>query len=142
VIKSILTLLTFTSAFAFACPKLEGQYTCQYSDGSSDAVIISQKNENGTTVYSLGATEVIADGKTHPVDQDDLKGTYIAQCAASSVNADVTGKVYDNGQPAADVTMTIKVNKTTAGANIEQSGEFKFGADVVPFEDKAICTLN
>jgi hypothetical protein len=140
--KFIIALISLSAVQAFACPDLAGNYTCTYSDGTSEATEFTQSTTNGVTTYNLGVQEVIADGAPHPVKEEDIDGSYTATCTTDAVSTVLTGDILDAGQAVAKVNVTLKVQKNRTGLAIGQTGEISVGADVIPVDDSATCTKN
>ena len=89
---AFLTLIfLLASSVAVACPDLAGAFVCTTPEGKED-IVVSQRVENNITVYKINNDEYLADGLAKPINEDDMKGSYIVSCVADRVKlvADVT----------------------------------------------------
>jgi hypothetical protein len=77
------------SVSALACPNLQGNWSCKYSDGSTDTPVIQQQAlASGGTLYTLkesSGNEVWpADGVSHAVNENGLVGSYSVSCVGDT----------------------------------------------------------
>jgi hypothetical protein len=108
--RALLIAIASFSFSAFACPDLAGDFTCSY-EGSSIDVTVSQREENGTSIYTIMGYEIIADGVRHDVPETNQvkEGTALATCNGDLVNANVTGKIYSSGKFGGDVNLDVEI---------------------------------
>ena len=135
-ILTAIAALLFT-AQVWACPDMAGNYVCTSAEGEDQGnFAITQREENGVTIYQMGEEEYIADGKEHAVSQDGFEGKYVAVCGQNNLVADIAG-VYD-GQ----VTVEVKATATKLGSgDVELTGKGKITYDGVVdnIDDKSTC---
>ncbi len=144
--RGLLVVLGLFTAQAFACPNLTGSYTCNYQDGSSEVVTVSQDQKDGVTVYNYNGSEMPADNQTYQIpDDENLKqGTWRAWCDAGSevLAAQILGKYYNQGSYAGDLTMNIAISLN--GGNLQQvtNGQLVNSGGSHPFSETMVCNRN
>jgi hypothetical protein len=143
--RTLTVLALLFSVQAFACPDLTGNYTCTYSDGSSETVAVSQDTKGEITTYNYNGSTVVADNQTYPVPDDDTikQATFRAWCAsATALKAELIGKYYDRGTLMGDLTLVLELS--LEGSNLKQvsSGVLKNSAGERPFSNEIVCTRN
>ncbi len=77
------------SISAWACPALQGTWSCKYSDGTTDVPVIQQQAmPDGGILYTLkeasGTETWPADGVSHEINQNGLTGSYTVSCVGNS----------------------------------------------------------
>ncbi len=133
--------LSVLSVNAWACPSLEGTYTC--NDGQSESqTVISQHEMNGATVYNVDGEEYIADGAAHPAQDDSFNGTYTAVCSANALGLNMLGVMTFDGGVTADADINIDVTPSAQGLNMSVTGTLKSGGQTYPVEGTSSCSRN
>lgn len=66
--------ILFVSSAAYACPQLEGVYSCPNGDGTSSTAVFREELRSGVRVFHLDVDgevqqELITDGSPHPVSE-------------------------------------------------------------------------
>lgn len=133
--------LAVATTGAFACPNLAGNYTCTYSDGP-EQVAVSQTLAGGVTTYTYNGQQMIADGKSHDLDNSDIDGTYTATCAGTRVTAHLVGQIMSQGQAVGSADLTLKVDQVRAGLALDQTGTITVQGQVNPINEQVSCTKN
>lgn len=143
-VRIIATLAALFSVQAFACPNLTGSYTCNYGNGQSEQISVSQREANGITYYSYNNDEFAADGSVVPLqDSADLKqATFKAWCENTTLKNQIMGKYYNNGTYFGDLNMVIDI--TSANGNLQQNatGNLKGSQGDYPINNSVTCTKN
>lgn len=74
----IVSIVLMLSSAAFACPDLAGRYSCPTQNGNMEPVNITQRIENGVTIYTMatihGSDDAIADGVTRILTGKTVSG--------------------------------------------------------------------
>ncbi len=148
--RVLAAIIAFSSFSAFAaCPNLAGTYaTCRSTTGSvpgSTDMVISQKIQNGVTVYTITSTddeshereseEVYADGKTRTHTEESEIGQVVASITYTCSGVKVIGKQSLTVAGEALLDMTTEVQKKGAALEMDYTGS-AFGQ---AFEDTLIC---
>ena len=139
-------LVLLFSVQAYACPELSGTFTCTYSDGQTEQVVMSQQvRPDGVTVYNYGGTEVVTDNSVNAIPDDETlkEGTFRAWCSdASTLNAQLLGKYFDQGAYYGDLTMNLAF--TMVGSDLKQvtTGNLKSATDEYPLDNETTCVRN
>lgn len=143
-------ILALSSFSALACPNLAGQYavcrsTTGATSGSSD-VLVSQRIENGVTIYSITSTddetgerdtsEFPADGQiynnTEVQDGMEITTSTMIACAGNALNM-VSSSTVDS-QPLMNLNMLF--TRTSSNSVTQEISGDIFGQ---PIQDTVIC---
>lgn len=136
--------------YSYACPNLEGSYTCKYNDGSSEILSISQENENEVAHYTLDFANgglimnLIADGVERTDEtkhEDGTKAIYIdlTVCDGQQVINNYSEKYIDSNDNALftlNGTSTLSLTEEGAILYTDKS----IDSDNVAYEQSASCT--
>lgn len=143
--RAFALLALLFSAQAFACPALTGTFTCNYQDGSSEIVSISQAEKSGVMVYNYNGSEIPADNVVYPMPDDESvrQGTFRAWCDGLTLKGNIVGKYYNQGNYFGDLDMTL--NLSLEGNNLKSvtTGTLKdTGGNVYPLDGQVVCNRN
>lgn len=102
--QAILLILALSAPFAaFACPDLEGEYTCR-GNGQTQNIQIQQDLRNDTWTYYIdnenGNLEIITDSQRHHLGSlGDIKNaSYTASCQSNGLKIDANGEFVAMGR--------------------------------------------
>lgn len=140
--KSLIAVALLFSAQAFACPDLTGNYECQYPDGSSENVTISQSNKAGVEVYTYNGSQIPADNVTYPMpDSQNIKeGQFRAWCDDNStLKANMIGKYWDGGSYVGDLNLDLFMSIENGSLKSVTSGSLKTGNAEHPIDSTTTC---
>lgn len=130
---------------AYACPDLAGSYTCNYQDGSSEVITLSQELKDGVTIYTHNGSQIPADNVAYPVPDDvNLReATFRAWCTDTvTLSANLVGKYFQEGAYFGDLNMTSAF--TLDGTSLKQitTGTLKNQGGEYPLNSEMTCTRN
>lgn len=148
--KMILTaaaLLLGYSSFchAFACPQLVGRFTCTNSDGTTEAVTVTQYLKDKVTVYHMNNMEVISNNQTYPIDDSDTlkSASYRAWCDDDvTLKVFMTGKIYGRDTYYGDIELNMNYLMDGTSLKLHVSGVFKSGSQDQPINNELSCLPN
>jgi hypothetical protein len=141
--SKLVALALVVSANAWACPDLTGTYTCQYQDGQTEVITLSQENKDGVVTYTYNNNASIpADNVAYPVpDGPTLReGTLRAWCEADTFKSQLVGKYYDQGVYFGDLTLNIDFAKVGNDLKQVNTGSVKNSASQYPINGEVVCT--
>ncbi len=143
--RSLLALLVFGSVNAFACPDLTGNFTCTYSDGSTEQLAVTQENKDGITQYNFGGEVTPADNAVYQIPDDATlkQGTFRAWCEDDvTLKAEILGKYYDQGTYYGDLTLNINYSIENGNLKDYTTGSLVNTAGTYPINSETVCTRN
>lgn len=142
--KIIIALAAAFSVQAFACPNLTGSYTCDYGNGQTEQMTISQEERNGVTFYKYNNDEFAADGTVYPLqDSAELKqGTFKAWCESTILKNQIMGKYYNNGSYFGDLDMTMDLTLNNGNLSQVAKGSLKSANGDYPINQTVTCNKN
>lgn len=146
--RILASLALLVSVNAFACPDLTGSFTCTNQDGTTSTLAMSQENKDGVTIYNYDGQSLPADGQVYKMDDSqNLKdGTIKATCDdnANTMNTEILGKYYENGEFAGDLTLDIAMSldassnllQVYTGKIVNQGGDYPINQQMTCTRDK------
>jgi len=143
--RKLAALVLLFSAQAFACPDLTGSFQCQYQDGSTETVSITQANKSGVMVYNYNGTEIPADRITYDVpDEENIReGKFTAWCDDDvTLKANLNGKYWSQGNYIGDLTMDMFFSIENGNLKTTSNGVLKTGNGDYPVDSNVVCTRN
>jgi hypothetical protein len=149
--KFLLLSVLFISTYTYACPNLAGNYASCRSLSGDDAgsydVVVTQKIENGATIYTISQVDAethereedsfIADGQvrvTEEVDPDlgfSVKQTTVFGCVDNKVIGQVAVEIFEENA----ALINLEISKDNDELVIKSVGQV-FGEE---FEDTEFC---
>ncbi len=145
--KTLILAILFAPFMAMACPDMQGEWSCDMGeDGKYVLKVEQQAIPNGmfyrTKINTSSVEgELYADGKTRPIDDEDYKGSIVAQCHGANK---LTSKVYSEMKKN-DYVIQYDLNVDLVNANtlkIHQVtlSDKKGGGDREEWTGSAVCT--
>ncbi len=142
------------SSAAFACPNLAGKYSCPNQNGNMEPLEISQRLQNGVTIYTMatihGSDEAIADGvtrqlsgKTHSGNDATLAYTVTCDEAANTLIQDgVMTELDPAGKAITTTDYHMVIGKSAKDGGLATQGTYTAaGKSAEPFDYSCVPRL-
>lgn len=137
--------LLLTSAAAWACPDLAGQYVCTYQDGSQENLIITQTAINGVTVYDYAGSRIVGDNALYPLPNDNnlRSATFRAWCdpdPSAPLRAQILASYYSQGSLYGELILNMTYARIGSDVKQTTQGMLRNSGGQSPLNSEQICT--
>lgn len=134
-----------TSAAAWACPDLSGQYVCTYQDGSQEGLLIKQNLINGVMVYDYAGSRIIGDNAPYPLPNDaNLRGaTFRAWCdpaPGSPLRAQIVASYFSQGSLYGELILDMTYARVGLDVKQTTQGTLRNSGGQSPLNSEQTCT--